>query len=98
MAAAISPAMLVLGQGLLIGMVPVFNVAVLSYRLTVTPDALQGRVNGVARLMANVCTPLGTAAGGVLLQLLGPRVELWLIAAGLGLSALTTGFTDVRRA
>ena len=90
--------MLVLGQGLLIGMGPVFNVTVLSYRLTVTPDALQGRVNGVARLLANVCTPLGTAAGGVLLQPLGPRVELWLIAAGLGLSALTTSFTDVRRA
>ena len=98
MAAAMSPAMLVLGQGLLIGMGPVFNVTVLSYRLTVTPDALQGRVNGVARLLANVCTPLGTAAGGLLLQPLGPRVELWPVAAGLGLSALTTSFTDVRRA
>jgi hypothetical protein len=59
---------------------------------------MQGRVNSVFRLLAFGGQPVGMAAGGALLATLGPRVELWLIAAGLALSALAVGFTEVRHA
>ena len=98
LAAAISPAMVVVGQALVSLMLPIYNVAVISYRLALTPDALQGRVNSVARLLALAGLPAGTAIGGLLLGALGPRAELWLVALGMGLSALAVSGTDLRRA
>jgi predicted MFS family arabinose efflux permease len=48
--------------------VPIFLVAQYSYRIAVTPDRLQGRVNSVFRLIAVGGNPLGIALTGVLLQ------------------------------
>jgi len=59
---------------------------------------LQGRVNSVARLPTLGGLPLGTARGGTLLDLLGPRTELWLIAVCIGLCALAVSLMEVRRA
>jgi len=98
LAAAVSPLMLVIGEAVLTMMVPIYNVAVISYRLALTPDALQGRVNSVARLLAFASIPLGTAVGGVLLASIGPRVELWAGTIGMGLTVLMVGLSEVRRA
>jgi MFS family permease len=52
--------------------VPVYSVMQYSYRLTMTPDHLLGRVNSVYRLLAFGAQPLGIALTGVLLQAIGP--------------------------
>lgn len=98
LAIAFSPAIVVAGQAMVSLMLPIYNVAVISYRLALTPDALQGRVNSVARLLALAGLPAGTAVGGLLLGLLGPRAELWLVALGIGVSALAVSGTELRRA
>lgn len=96
-AAAVSPPMPVAGAALADMMIPLYNVAQVSYRLALIPDALQGRVNSAYRLPSYASGLLGTAAGGVLLGLPGPRPVLWIIAAGLAMSALTAGLSPLRR-
>ncbi len=86
------------GFALVGAMLPIYNVVSISYRLRLVPDPLQGRVNSVFRLLALGSVPLGTAAGGFFLEEIGPRVELWLIAAGFALCAVAVTFTAVRRA
>ncbi len=49
----------------------VYTVAQFSFRLALIPDALQGRVNSVFRLVAFLGPPLGSMITGVLLQTLG---------------------------
>jgi MFS family permease len=95
-AAATAPAMLITGAALADMMISVYNVAQVSYRLALIPDALQGRVNSAYRLPSYAAGLVGTAAGGVLLGLLGPRPILWGIAAGLGVIAIAASMT-VRR-
>jgi len=97
-AAAVSTLMLIAGAALADMMIPIYNVAQVSYRLSLIPDDLQGRVNGAYRLPSYASGLLGTAVGGVLLGLLGPRPVLWIIAGGLGLCAVAASLTPVRRA
>lgn len=49
----------------------VYTVAQFSFRLSLIPDTLQGRVNSVFRLVAFLGPPLGSMITGVLLQTLG---------------------------
>ncbi len=98
LAAATVPAMLVVGLAVVAVAIPIANVTQMSYRLALTPDALQGRVNSVFRLLFFGGQPLGLALGGALLGPLGPRAELGLVAVGLGLSALAVALTPVGRA
>jgi len=98
LATAVSPIMLIIGWALVTLTIPIYNVTQVSYRLSLIPDILQGRVNSAFRLLAFGGVPIGTAIGGLLLGPLGPRTELWLVAAGLGLTALAASFTDVRKA
>lgn len=98
LAAATVPAMLVVGLAVIAVAIPIANVTQMSYRLALTPDALQGRVNSVFRLLFFGGQPLGLALGGALLGPLGPRAELGLVAVGLGLSALAVALTPVGRA
>ncbi len=56
--------------GLFVGS-QVYQNAQLNYRLAVTPDALQGRVNSAFRLIVMSCSPLGQLATGFLLQRFG---------------------------
>jgi len=86
------------GFALVGAMLPLYNVVSISYRLRLVPDPLQGRVNSVFRLLALGSVPLGTALGGLLLGPIGPRVEVWMIAAGFALCAVAVTFTAVRRA
>ncbi len=97
-AAAVSPLMLIAGAALADMMIPIYHVAQVSYRLSLIPDALQGRVNSAYRLPSYGSGLLGTAVGGALLGLLGPRPVLWIIAGGLGLCAVAASLTPLRRA
>ncbi|MBO0794387.1 MAG: MFS transporter, partial [Ktedonobacteraceae bacterium] len=71
---ALAPNVLVLGicNALSFIVVPVYSIVQYSYRLANIPDALQGRVNSVFRLLAFGGQPLGIAITGLLLQSLGP--------------------------
>src|SRR5438105_375401 len=54
---------------------PIYNAVQFSYRLALIPDALQGRVNSVFRLLAFGFQPLGAALSGVLLQSIGALLD-----------------------
>jgi len=84
MALAPSSAILAIGVCLAFAMASIYSVIAMSYRLSLTPDALQGRVNSVGNLLTTSCIPLSRGVGGALLGPLGPRAELWAIAIGLG--------------
>ncbi len=58
--------------------VPVQFVTQVSYRLSVIPDHLQGRVNAPFRLLSWGCQPLGLALAGALLQAFGPVATVWI--------------------
>jgi MFS family permease len=69
----------------------VYTVAQFSYRLAAIPDALQGRVNSVFRLVAFLGPPLGSVGTGALLQILGVTPTVLLYTALLvGVSLLAT--------
>ncbi|BBC35370.1 hypothetical protein SGFS_066640 [Streptomyces graminofaciens] len=62
---------------------PVFAVSLVTYRLSATPDALQGRVNSAFRTLSFGVEPIGVALGGVLIASAGPRFLFWGAAVGL---------------
>jgi hypothetical protein len=67
---------------------PVWNAIIDGYRIAVVPDELQGRVEGVASLVAFAVIPLGPLAAGFALETVGPDATLlvfgaWLLALGL---------------
>lgn len=61
--------------------VPIFMAGQFSFRLTLIPDALQGRVNSVFKLIAFGVEPIALALAGVLLQLFGGVTAVLLIFA-----------------
>jgi len=97
-AEATSPVLLVAGVALADMMIPLYNVAQVSYRLSLIPDGLQGRVNSAYRLPSYGSGLIGTVAGGILLGTVGPRPVLWLIGSGLALCAVAACLTSLRRA
>ena len=64
----------------------VWNVVAVTYRQTVVPDGLLGRVNSVYRLIAYGSFPVGALAGGLIAEFAGLRSP-WLFA-GVGTLAL----------
>ncbi len=78
---------------------PVYNVVQFSYRLALIPDALQGRVNSVFRLLAFGFIPAGQALTGVLLQWVDVLPTVLVFGACLlVLGGLTTINPHVRHA
>jgi MFS family permease len=78
---------------------PIYNVVQFSYRLALIPDALQGRVNSVFRLLAFGFIPLGEALTGVLLQWVDVVPTVLVFGACLiVLAAAATSNPHVRRA
>jgi hypothetical protein len=78
---------------------PIYNVVQFSYRLSIIPDALQGRVNSTFRLLAFGLTPLGAALAGVLLEHAGTTWTIVVFAAWyFMLAILTAANRDVRTA
>ena len=90
--------MLILAMGLIGLLWPCYAVVVVSYRLSLAPDELLGRVNSSFRLLSFGIEPVGKALWGLLLLPLGARLELVWIALGLGLITLLASFTSLRRA
>ncbi|MEV7508678.1 MFS transporter [Streptomyces sp. NPDC091201] len=82
---AAAPSLLLLATGLLITNLlwPIFAVSLVTYRLSATPDHLQGRVNSAFRTLSFGVEPLGLAIGGVLIASQGPRFLFWGAAVGL---------------
>jgi predicted MFS family arabinose efflux permease len=78
---------------------PIYNVTQMSYRLALIPDALQGRVNSVFRLLAFGGQPLGYALTGAALERFGPISTVTTIAAvQLVMATLTALNRHVRHA
>lgn len=78
---------------------PSYDVVQFTYRSTLIPDALQGRVNSVFRLLAYGGQPLGLTLAGILIQSLGVVTTVFILATGfLTLALVTTLNPQVRRA
>lgn len=78
---------------------PTLNSVVIGYRTAVTPDALQGRVTSVARLLALLGAPLGPLAAGVLLESTTARVTVALLGLWFaGLAVWGTLSPSIRQA
>lgn len=78
---------------------PIYNVTQMSYRMALIPDALQGRVNSVFRLLAFGGQPIGFALTGLALERFGPiSTVLGIAAAQLLMAILTALNPHVRHA
>lgn len=71
----------------------VWAIVQISYRLSLIPDELQGRVNSVFRFMAYSIIPLGMAITGVMLQGLGAKATVLIFFVGLLVCALVASFS-----
>ena len=87
---AVNPALLAIIFACFTLIGPVYNVAQYSYRVTVIPDELQGRVNSSYRLVSIGLQPLGLALTGVLLQRFGSLSTLLVFAVMLFVLAVAT--------
>jgi MFS family permease len=68
---------------------PIYNVALDSYRLSVTPDALRGRVTSAIDTLTGGAAAIGTMASGVLIGLLGAPALTFALAGWLVVLAFT---------
>lgn len=68
-----------------------------AYRLGVIPDHLQGRVNSVYRLGSFAAMTAGVSVIGLLVESLGARTALWLMAAYVLITALGVARSGVRQ-
>ncbi len=95
LALAQSPLLLGVGWAILTMMNPIYFATSYAYRVSLVDDTLQGRVNSVYRLMAQVGLALGPGLGGALLVKSSARTELWLIALGFGLCVALIVFSGL---
>ncbi len=77
---------------------PAWSITQMSYRLSIIPDELQGRVNACFRLLIFIAFPVGSAIGGALLERIGPRDVFGIMATGGFVSVVAVWFTKLRRA
>jgi predicted MFS family arabinose efflux permease len=78
---------------------PLWNIVISSYRLSITPDAMRGRVLGTASLVSYGAIPLGSLIGGLMLARFGARptvaaLTVWMLT----LAVAATVSRAVRRA
>ena len=74
-----------------------YDVAQISYRLTLIPDALRGRVNGAFRLFTYSCDALGLTLTGLLLQRFGVVVTVGVFEGALIVLALAATLNQALR-
>ncbi|HLI66487.1 MAG TPA: MFS transporter [Caulobacteraceae bacterium] len=100
MAMAAAPNLIVLGLtwAVMPAISGIADVTTVSYRLSLIPAEMQGRVNSVFRLLAWGLNPVSLAVGGVLVASLGARPTLWILAAGVAATAVVTLFGPLRSA
>jgi MFS family permease len=83
LAPASAPAPFLIAQGLLFGWsVLVFNVNQVSYRQSITPEHLQGRMNATMKFIAVLMIPAGSIAGGLLATAFGLHAAIWVGSIG----------------
>ena len=95
---AASASVWLVGLGLFFGgmMETMTGITQVSYRLALIPDAIQGRVNSVYRLLSSGAMSAGAAGGGLLIDLYGPRPVMWLIAGTIGVIAVGSALSGIR--
>jgi predicted MFS family arabinose efflux permease len=98
LALASVPPLLAAGAALIDLLWPVYSVVLVTYRLSLVPDHVQGRINSSFRFVSYGSEALGSALGGLFLTMLGAPGLLWLICAGLVLCALISSCTQLRQA
>lgn len=78
---------------------PIYNIVQFSYRLSLIPDELQGRVNSTFRLVAFGFQPVGAALSGLLLEKLDAPIAVAAFASVMVLLlAMTILYPPVRNA
>jgi MFS family permease len=78
---------------------PIYNAVQFGYRVSIIPDALQGRVNSAFRLLAFGFIPLGTALSGILLQSVGTTSTILIFSVvALALALASTINRNIRNA
>jgi MFS family permease len=85
----------VVGMMVLQAFIVAFNVVQVSYRQTICPDHLLGRMNATMRFVMWGTTPLGGLLGGVLGTAVGLRNTLWITAVGTLLPVLWLVFSPL---
>lgn len=104
---ALLPLLLVPGEPLLLGVVgaasafigPLWNVVIGAYFLDIVPGHLLGRVRAATTLVSAGALPLGSLAGGLLLEWAGVAATFWtLTGAMLAVAVAATVSPAVRRA
>ncbi|MBF8188296.1 MFS transporter [Nonomuraea sp. K274] len=73
------------------------NVGQVTYRQTVTPEHMLGRVNASVRFMVWGMMPLGALLGGLIAQGIGVRQALWVFMTGRLLGFLPLLFSQLPR-
>jgi MFS family permease len=96
LAIAFLPLMFIVGTAICSFAIPIFFTTAYAYRAALIPDELQGRVNGIYRLLSQTGFALGPALAGLLLTAFGARTTLWCVAAGLFVCVLAASLTDLR--
>jgi MFS family permease len=96
---ATAPTPAVAAAGMFFGgmMETMTGIVQVAYRLVVIPDEIQARVHSTYRLVSFTAVTFGTAAGGILLATIGPRLLLGVLAGIIGLLALGIALSRVRR-
>lgn len=70
----------------------------MAYRQSVTPDRLQGRTNSTMRSINRAAVVVAAPLGGLLAELAGTRVALWVGTLGLALAAAALWVSPFRAA
>jgi predicted MFS family arabinose efflux permease len=78
-----NPALLTVSTTLLFITFPVAGIVIISYRLALIPDELQGRVNSVFRLALWAPAPASQALTGAGIQLIGARPAVAVMGIGM---------------
>lgn len=95
---SVSPYMTAMSWGLVTFLSPMYDVTQMSYRLSVIPEELQGRVNSAFRFLAWGLRPLALGVGGAAVGAFGAREVLVVLAAGMVLIAVAVGSSRLREA
>ncbi len=84
--------------GILFGIgVVVYNVTQVSFRQTITPDDLLGRMNATMRFIVWGTMPLGGLAGGLLGATIGVHPTIWVACTGMLISVVPLLLSPLRK-
>ena len=75
----------------------IYNVAQVSYRQSVTPPQLMGRMNAAVRWIVWGTMPLGGIIGGVLGSTIGVRPTIWIGLVGSWAAGFWVYFSPLRK-